>query len=111
MDNLIFSFGYSLLKAFIYSAIVIVLIIQLRKGASWAKKLSVLVAGVFSAVKLLAELFFSVLYLRQYFLGGEQLQQLISISSELLNALSEIFISATVLLCLIYLGKVKRSKK
>lgn len=111
MDNLMLSFGYSLLKVLIYGSILTVLIVQFKRGASWRKKFSVLVASGFCVVKFLAELLFTVLYLLLHLQGGEQLQTLISIVKEVVNALSGLFLSANTLLCLVYLGKVKRSKK
>ena len=111
MDDFIFGFLCSLLEGLLYAGLLAALIVQYRRGALWIRKFSVLVSGGFAGTKVLTEFTCATLYLLLQIRGGEHLLDILTIVSDIRNALAEIFLFATSLLCLIYLGKVKRRKK
>lgn len=95
----------------LYGGLLALLIVKGKKGAPWAKKLSVRVTGVFAGVKALGELCVALLYLATeqdlFHLPREQYLEILSWPAGIVDGVTGIYLFAILLLCFIYLGKVQ----
>lgn len=115
MDAIKVNLIVNLAEFLLYGGLVAYLAVMRKKGAPWLRKLSVIATEVFAVLKALGALCISVLYLAGeqglFGMSGGKAGEILLIASEILVAITGIYLFAMLLLGFIFLGKVSGKKE